>query len=177
MVMQEPSIEEKERMDEKKLYETIETMNLNFRKKSYKNSYKENMDPNQVSCSLSYSLAHKFCNEDALGLGFGDESEVVNEPQPELFSPSYKCENEISPEASKKSTANNTLSIENSGISNLEAFVNQNLINFDEILKFILIGDKGVGKSLFVNKYISEENDSKSEQSRDSTTKYAPTET
>ena len=36
--------------------------------------------------------------------------------------------------------------------TNLENIINQNLIITDEVIKMIIIGDKGVGKSLFVNK-------------------------
>jgi len=83
--------------------------------------------------------------------------------------------NKFSPHLSKNSTAQNTMSCENSNstISNIEAFLNQNLINFDDILKFIVIGEKAVGKSLFVNKFISNSN---SEFEANMSNKYLPTE-
>lgn len=36
---------------------------------------------------------------------------------------------------------------------NLENFISQNLIISDEVIKIITVGDRGVGKSLFVNKF------------------------
>ncbi len=44
----------------------------------------------------------------------------------------------------------------NSGISDQEAFLSQNLINFCDILKLIVIGDRMVGKTFFVNRFVSE---------------------
>jgi ribosome biogenesis GTPase A len=78
----------------------------------------------------------------------------------------------ISPILSKMSTGPNTLSLENSDISNMEAFLNQNLINFEDILKLIVIGDKNVGKSLFINRFISDVTD----DAEGSIYKYTPTE-
>ena len=64
--------------------------------------------------------------------------------------------NKLSSNLSRGSTAVNTLSLENNeAINQIESFLSQNLINFDEILKFIVIGDKSTGKSLFVNRFTS----------------------
>jgi hypothetical protein len=65
---------------------------------------------------------------------------------------------------SESSTAANT-NISNN--INLEAFYSQNFINFDDILKVFLIGDKAVGKSLFISKFLNLSEDEN---------KYAPTE-
>ena len=69
------------------------------------------------------------------------------------------------------STGPGTYSMENSNISNMEAFLNQNLINFTDILKLIVVGDKSVGKSLFINRFIS---DSETDD-RNCGVKYTPT--
>lgn len=56
---------------------------------------------------------------------------------------------------SKNSLDANTLSYEN---SQMEAIINQNVINFEQILKLIVIGDKSVGKTLFIDRFICDEN-------------------
>jgi hypothetical protein len=56
---------------------------------------------------------------------------------------------------SKNSTEANTLSFEN---SQMEALINQNVIDFEHILKMIVIGDKGVGKTSFIDRFVSDDN-------------------
>jgi hypothetical protein len=175
-------MEEKERQDESNLLETIDLMNKKFKLLSNnKQSFqvKENMDPNEES---EYEVFNSNFNEslifdsNSIDIKFSEKFLSFNEKDADSSSPQHQKNNSFSnaslmdkesnfntakqsPLASKISTAPNTLSLENSNISNMEAFLNQNLINFEHILKFMVIGDKATGKSLFVNRFISEISD------------------
>jgi hypothetical protein len=163
--MIEPTIEEKQRLDEKELLDTIENMNKNYQKIFNQSKNKENYDPNELegkefSMRCGSQLEHDLSvNQFSQGINYLDR-ERDGLPM------------NISPMISKLSTGPNTLSSENSDFSNMEAFLNQNLINFEDIIKLIVIGDKSVGKSLFVNKFISDSSD----ESELNLSKYTPTE-
>jgi hypothetical protein len=49
--------------------------------------------------------------------------------------------------------------------SNLENLISQNLIITDEVVKIIIVGDKGVGKTLFINKFCDNSSHSKNYES------------
>ncbi len=68
-----------------------------------------------------------------------------------------QSKNEFSPLENKSSTKPDSISLENPNFcNNSEAFLNQNLINYEEVVKIIVIGDKAVGKSLLIKKFVSE---------------------
>ncbi len=79
---------------------------------------------------------------------------------------------EFSPSVDKNSTRPDSISLDNANYSNNETFLTQNLINYEEVLKLIVIGDKAVGKSLLVNRFLS---DKISDTIRESNS-YIPTE-
>jgi hypothetical protein len=165
MTIIEPTIEEKQLIDEKELLKTIDNMNRNYQIIFNQSKNKENYDPNDLE-GKEFSMCF--------------ESQFEGNININKFSPGIKFIDgsrdslslNISPMISKLSTGPNTLSLENSDFSNMEVFLNQNLINFDDIIKIILIGDKGVGKSLYVNRFTSDSND---ERGID-LSKYTPTE-
>ena len=66
--------------------------------------------------------------------------------------------NELYLSENNRSTNPDSIALENNNSSYSESFYNQNIINFEEVLKIIVIGDKGVGKSLLVNRLVSEKN-------------------
>jgi len=78
---------------------------------------------------------------------------------------------EFSQLENKNSTKPDSIGLENTNYSNNETFLNQNLINYEEVLKLIVIGDKAVGKTLLVNRFVSDRLDD-SNQSKG----YIPTE-
>jgi hypothetical protein len=99
--------------------------------------------------------------------------EIQNQENPYNYktfhtnSNSYESLNQISPNKFKDSTSLSTLP--NSGVSffsDQENFLNQNLISFSDIIKLIVIGDRMVGKTLFVDKLVSNSQD---------VSKYCPT--
>ena len=61
----------------------------------------------------------------------------------------------------KNSTEANTLSSNN---SHMEAIIRENVINFDHIIILMVIGDKSVGKTYFIDRFISDENFNKNER-------------
>lgn len=65
---------------------------------------------------------------------------------------------ESSPLENKISTKSDSIGLEIVNYSNNEIFSNQNLINYEEVMKLIVIGDKGVGKTLLVNRFVSDRN-------------------
>jgi len=64
--------------------------------------------------------------------------------------------NELYLSENNHSTNPDSIALENNNSFYSETFYNQNIINFEEVLKIIVIGDKGVGKSLLVNRLVSE---------------------
>lgn len=146
MTIIEPTIEEKQLIDEKELLKTIDNMNRNYQKIFNQSKNKENYDPNDLEgkefsmCFDSQFEGNINVNKFSSGIKFIDGSRDGN-----------SLSLNISPMIS---TGPNTL--ENSDFSNMEVFLNQNLINFDDIIKIIVIGDKGVGKSLYVNRFTSD---------------------
>jgi hypothetical protein len=93
--------------------------------------------------------------------------EIQNQENPYNSSYSYESLNQISPNKLKDSTSSSTFP--NSGVSffsDQENFLNQNLISFSDIIKLIVIGDRMVGKTLFVDKLVSNSQD---------VSKYCPT--
>jgi hypothetical protein len=163
----EPTIEEKQKMDEKILLQSIDEMNKEFKRlNSPKNNIhiecnlniykdmitKENkhMKKNSVCDSLEYE--NPFFNANNKSNTYTNIFLTKDNDFESLKA------NKLSPFISKHSTATNTFSMENNYNSNScnENFLNQNLINFDEILKLILIGEKGVGKSLFISNMTKE---------------------
>jgi hypothetical protein len=63
---------------------------------------------------------------------------------------------EFSPIENKNSTKPDSIGLDNTNYSNHETFLNQNLIDYEEVLKLIVIGDKAVGKTLLVNRFVSD---------------------
>ncbi len=51
--------------------------------------------------------------------------------------------------------ADDTFTFEN---SHMEAIIRENVINFEQIFKLIVIGDKTVGKTLLIDRFITDEN-------------------
>lgn len=158
----EPTIEEKEKYDESLLLETINTMNQQF-KNFYTKKEKDNLNPNLLPSSLDeidFSI-NKISEKKKKAFTQMDLNDLqINSGfKMDDVSFSYDPENKLSPTTSKDSTALNTLSngYNSHGMSpeNMENFLNQNLINFNDILKFLVIGDKSVGKTLFINKFIN----------------------
>jgi hypothetical protein len=164
MTIIEPTIEEKQLMDEKELLNTIDNMNRNYQIIFNQSKNKENYDPNDLEGKeFSTCFGSQFegnINKLSSGIKFIDGSR------------DSLSMNNISPIISKLSTGPNTLSLENPDFSNMEVFLNQNLINFDDIIKIIVIGDKGVGKSLYVNRFTLDSSD----ENCMNLSKYVPTE-
>jgi hypothetical protein len=93
---------------------------------------------------------------------YGEYFYLNNKENPDLNSLGYEnisCMQSETFSLSQKST----MSTEN---ASKDAFFSQNLINFEEILKFVIIGDRAVGKTLFVNKFLGAESN---------TSEYKPT--
>lgn len=76
---------------------------------------------------------------------------------------------EINISPTTKSTGSNHSDDSNPNFK--EFFLNQNIINYDDLLKIVIIGETGAGKSLFISKL----NQSKS--STCNTNEYCPTKT
>lgn len=170
----EPTIEEKQRHDESELIKTIENMNKNFRifrdqnlgkNKENTNDEYQGLSGTKLVCGYNYIEAPENNNENNINSQFYN-SEFAEENYNRFFN--YQ---NISPMISKNSTEPNTLC--NSDMSNMEAFMSQNLINFQDILKLIVIGDKSVGKTLFVNRFV---NDFDTSTETSELLKYNPTE-
>ena len=121
MTMIEPTMEEMERLEENQLLETIDTMNKNYQLICNQGKNKENLNPNGRDAKELSKRYPSLNKNSALVNKFNF---LQNSPDSELnFLPVN-----ISPIISKMSTGPNTLSLENSDISNMEAFLNQNLI-------------------------------------------------
>lgn len=174
-------MEEMVKFEEKKLLDSIDFMNKGMKRVGLNfNSYpKENIDPNTEDYDMLKSINNPFTEKRFTKRSYSlsalenlDESDDSN-PRNNSFTNSFLSENDIvsslynklSPMISKNSTLSTSNSTENS--MTLE-IMNKNLINFDEILKFIVIGEKAVGKSLLISKIISNDTEYKG--------KYIPTE-
>ena len=150
----EPTIEEREKEDEINLLGAIENLN----KRKLKNRPERNFDTFSYLENFNSDLQILISNE-ALQLKNQDSSSK------EEISKDFL---NLKISLSKNSTEDNTFSFENSQI---EAIVSQNFINFEHIFKLIVIGDKAVGKTLFVDRFVSDRNPKKQENKS-----YVPTE-
>jgi hypothetical protein len=176
MTIIEPTIEEKQRHDESELLKSIENMNKNFRIFRDQNlgKNKDNIiynDEYQGLCGTKLINGYNYMEAPENNIHNNLNSQLLNSEYTEEHFNKFLNYQNISPMISKNSTEPNTLC--NSDMSNMEAFMSQNLINFQDILKLIVIGDKSVGKTLFVNRFV---NDFDSPTNTNELLKYYPTE-
>jgi hypothetical protein len=154
LIKQENPIEEREKADELNLLGAIENLN----KRKFKSRLEKNFNTFSYLENINSDLQILISNE-ALQLKNQDPSSKEEIPKDSL---------NLKISLSKYSTEDNTFSF---GNSQIEAIVSQNFINFEHIFKLIIIGDKAVGKTLFIDRFVSDPNQNKEEYKT-----YVPTE-
>jgi hypothetical protein len=150
----EPSIEEKIKDDESKLYAEIEEMNKNYKSQT-KFTKEKPRDLEEDEEEDHLGACDVFANKKFSKRSYSVNYEEEGSPQRtnSFCSSAFvdKLESlKISPDLSKNCTAST------GEVSQNDAFVSQNLRKHDDILKLIVLGDKTVGKSLFISKITNE---------------------
>lgn len=131
----QPTFTEREKIDETILLKSIENMNLN-----YKNYLMENEINNKDDNSCEY---------------FGELPLKQNQHRNKDASITNLIYNSLSPLASNSTQSHTTT--EELSLTNVDAIMSQNLVHFDAVAKLIVIGDKSVGKSLLIERFLSPE--------------------
>lgn len=133
MTIIEPSIEEQQKVEEDRLFKEIENLNKNYKKQNESLKKKNKR-------SFSYSLFNNLENE------IVDENSIYRSHS--VFKNSNSINNVLEKEISSAiSTAFNSAVVEETS-----QYLYQNVQNFDFSLKFLMSGDKAVGKTTFLNK-------------------------
>lgn len=147
MVIHPPTLEEMERTDETELMKELEYLNSSFRGKNKSEFYNELTN----FCQKNFKETSTNLRNRTSALQF---NKMFHEPAqnvlPKPYSSSSKNDNKIN--LFENDILNfSTLASSNESKTELDHLINQNLIVSDEVLKIMLIGDKGVGKTTFLD--------------------------
>jgi hypothetical protein len=151
MCVRQPTFFELQQLEEQKLFENLEYMNSSFKKKDKKSFLKavtdifsENGNLNTLNETLKFSTTTQKNGKRSLSFDTLDNMDIKN-----------LTLNKSSLTSSM--STNPSISINNPSVQNI---IKQNLVLSEEVVKLILIGDKAVGKSLFINRMINETDNS-----------------
>lgn len=149
-----------EQEEEIELCKTIKNINLKYK------------EQNQGLSNPSNKIQHSSSSEDSYDFANSSEEENEDKNNNNDIDLSALDTNKNSKSTLKKnssgsdcsfhssntlSTFSNTIMQDDSNINLRESFISQNLIVYDELIKMIVIGSKGAGKTLFIKKIMNED--------------------
>jgi hypothetical protein len=160
MTIREPTLSELEQIEEEKLFEVIDTMNASFKNKD-KSQFMSAISDIYSGCGVINNQNHhsKMLQEQNNSLlSKSSKRSFSFDTMENVDFPSINLSLNNKESLSSMSTMHQSNSTQFSqNVNKLENIIKQNLIFSEEIVKIILIGDKGVGKSRFIEKMFGEE--------------------
>lgn len=143
-----------EQEEEIELCKTIKNINLKYKEQNQALSNHSNKNQQSFSSENSYDFANSSEeeNEDK-----NNNNDDIDLSALDTNKNSKSTQNKNSNGSDYSFHSSNTLSTFSNTVVQDESFISQNLIVYDELIKLIVIGNKGAGKTLFIKKIMNED--------------------
>lgn len=150
-----------EQEEEIELCKTIKNINLKYKEQNQALSNPSNKNQQSFSSDNSYDFANSSEEENEDKNNNNDDIDLsaldTNKNSKSILNKNSNGSDYSFHSSNTLSTFSNTVIQDDSNINLKESFISQNLIVYDELIKLIVIGNKGAGKSLFIKKIMNED--------------------